>query len=76
MPLQLYFYKLAVLRGSEWICYQGYVFATSQNRAKSILSQRYLTGVIKEPFGANIEPGEDITFRTVERVPVEEGTCL
>lgn len=76
MPLQLYFYKLAVLRDGDWHGYQGHIFATTENQARAFLMHRYLNGVIRKPYGEDIPSGEDVRFWHVERIPVEEGTCL
>ena len=76
MPLQLYFYKIAVLIDGEWHCYRGYVFATTKNSAIAILNKRYLDGVVRKPFGDDIPPGEDVRVWSIERILVEEGTCL
>ena len=69
-------YNALVRRGNDWYGYTGYVFARDVVTAMRLIEERYTNGVLMNPFGNDILPGDEVRIRTIKNVHIEEGVFL
>lgn len=76
MDIYPYRYVIRVKRNNEWYGYSGFMFARNKKTGMELTKKRFIDGIIRSPYKADILPADEVIIESFEMWPVEEGTFL